>query len=682
MAVVNPDIGRVVDRIGDLALRMRARRILEALAVLPPGARVLDCGAGNAFYGQAARRLGLDVSYVAAEPDAAALRWAASVPHAPSALVAADGCRLPMPDACFDCVILSEVLEHVADPGVLLREVRRVLRGDGRLVVTVPSARYPFLWDPVNRTAETLARRPVRAGFWAGIWAGHLRLYTPDLLVEHLRLGGFEPERLETLTGYCLPFHHNLVHLGARLLYGGSLPEDIAASVDRFREDPDRRPVLVRAAFGATGWLERINERRPRRRAGVGLYAEATPAGARAAPGPPGDVRVVAMAAQGPGLSGGDRIFIELARRWSGRGGRVRIHAWEEGRDMCLRNGLPASMVEVWPARGLARRGRTRSYVGRTLLGVRHARRARGVGPGTVVSSASDFWPDAIPALVMKRRFGARWVAGFYMFAPPPHRGFEGAARRGPPRAEDVFYWLSQRVSLPLVRRWADVVLVTSEPERDRMRALGVDGARIVVVRGGVDLALADRTPPGAGPSYDAVFIGRLHVQKGVRQLLDVWAGVVEELPSARLAVIGDGPLDAELRRRAEGSGLRDYVDFLGFLDGPEKFAVFKRSKMVVHPALYDSGGMAACEAFACGIPGVSFDLPALRTYYPRGMLKVPCFDLDAFAHAIAGLLRDDSAREALGKEARSYAEEWDWERRASEIADGIARALAVAGRP
>jgi glycosyltransferase involved in cell wall biosynthesis len=51
---------------------------------------------------------------------------------------------------------------------------------------------------------------------------------------------------------------------------------------------------------------------------------------------------------------------------------------------------------------------------------------------------------------------------------------------------------------------------------------------------------------------------------------------------------------------------------------------------------------MAAWEAMACGLPGVSFDLPALRTYYPKGMLKTPCYDLKAFAENILKLLNDE----------------------------------------
>src|SRR5207253_4263065 len=113
---------------------------------------------------------------------------------------------------------------------------------------------------------------------------------------------------------------------------------------------------------------------------------------------------------------------------------------------------------------------------------------------------------------------------------------------------------------------------------------------------------------------------------------------------------------------------LEQNVVLLGFMDGAEKFAIVKRANLVVHPALYDSGGMAACEAFACGLPGVSFDLPALRSYYPVGMLKVSPFDLDEFAEAVLRLLSDERLRREMGAAARAYAEEWDWDRRADEI--------------
>ena len=77
---------------------------------------------------------------------------------------------------------------------------------------------------------------------------------------------------------------------------------------------------------------------------------------------------------------------------------------------------------------------------------------------------------------------------------------------------------------------------------------------------------------------------------------------------------------------------------------------------------------MAACEAMAWGLPGVSFDLEALKTYYPKGMLKTPCFDFKAFAEKIVKLLKDEELYQKTKQDALEWAAEWDWDRRANQV--------------
>ena len=78
---------------------------------------------------------------------------------------------------------------------------------------------------------------------------------------------------------------------------------------------------------------------------------------------------------------------------------------------------------------------------------------------------------------------------------------------------------------------------------------------------------------------------------------------------------------------------------------------------------------MAAAEGMAWGLAGISYDLRALKTYYPRGMVKVPVGDKAAFASTIVRLLMDDSERRRLGKEARELIMEmWNWESRADDV--------------
>jgi glycosyltransferase involved in cell wall biosynthesis len=78
---------------------------------------------------------------------------------------------------------------------------------------------------------------------------------------------------------------------------------------------------------------------------------------------------------------------------------------------------------------------------------------------------------------------------------------------------------------------------------------------------------------------------------------------------------------------------------------------------------------MAAAEAMAWGLPGVSFDLNALKTYYPKGMLKTSCFDTDEFAKNILSLLFNPSQYNAMSLEALQLVhEKWEWNNRAKEI--------------
>ena len=105
-----------------------AAAVAAAAATLPPGAEVLDAGAGDAPY----RPLFTHCAYHTQD-------WPGSVhPGAQRADVVADLHDLPLAAEAFDFVLCTEVLEHVADPGRCAVELRRVLRPGGWILVTVP----------------------------------------------------------------------------------------------------------------------------------------------------------------------------------------------------------------------------------------------------------------------------------------------------------------------------------------------------------------------------------------------------------------------------------------------------------------------------------------------------------------------------------------------------------------
>lgn len=234
---------------GDLGFRRRCETIVEFLDARPEDL-VLDCGCGYGFTLRVlrevteARLVGLDLNRdrVANARD----RLGEGI-----RLVQGDAQRLPFADATIDKAVSSEVLEHLPDDAAATAELFRVLRPGGTLAVTVPSARYPFGWDPINYLLERTTGRHIGGErMFSGIWHGHRRLYDEGGLRVLLAQAGFAIEEVRKLTHYVPPFSHLVVYgILKPLLMSGKLPAGIARAGDRYGS-PGKRPPRGIAALG------------------------------------------------------------------------------------------------------------------------------------------------------------------------------------------------------------------------------------------------------------------------------------------------------------------------------------------------------------------------------------------------------------------------------------------------
>lgn len=255
-------ISRMVRNEADMAYRRRVHTVFEWLAPCD-GDTILDGGTGRGFYLRFIRTV-CTARLVGIELDGSILAMArtalAGLPDI--TLVNASLCAIPYPASTFDKAILSEVLEHIPDDIRALCEVRRVLKPGGLVAITVPNANYPFWWDPINKTLETLLKTHIQRGLLAGIWANHMRLYTREQLRRAVCTAGLEVIAERSFTHYSFPFIHNLVYgLGKTALEAGVLPKSITFAADRHNVSGERGGALnpVNIGLRVFEWFDRRN---------------------------------------------------------------------------------------------------------------------------------------------------------------------------------------------------------------------------------------------------------------------------------------------------------------------------------------------------------------------------------------------------------------------------------------
>jgi len=392
-------------------------------------------------------------------------------------------------------------------------------------------------------------------------------------------------------------------------------------------------------------------------------------------------IDIIANSMVEPGLSGGNRIFIELAKRWCSSGVTVNVFTSSEGEKICLLNGLRRAYYFTWKlpnfldVNNLSRLEVFFLYLVGLFKGmIMYWRFLKKVKERRVIWSSSDFWPDFFPGMLAKltnrRNF---WIGSLFLFAPNPFLGFREKGKIKFPSIKSLIFYFSQKPVYFLIKKFANLIFVTSEPDKKRFIKAGRKPDSVVVIKGGVDISEANKyfkDQKRVKKEFDACFVGRFHEQKGVLELIDIWSEVCKIKKRAKLAMIGGGELEEKVQKKIRQKKMENNIFLCGFLgDGKEKFDIFKKSKIVVHPAVYDSGGMAAAEAMAWGLPGVSFDLEALKTYYPYGILKAKVGDIKGFAALIIELLKDKGLYDNTSIKARELIiKEWDWKKKADRL--------------
>lgn len=209
----------------------------------------------------------------------------------------------------------------------------------------------------------------------------------------------------------------------------------------------------------------------------------------------------------------------------------------------------------------------------------------------------------------------------------------------------------------------AEINLCTSTAMMQALEDRGIE--RVHLWQRGVDTETFDpnlasqemrsRLSQGHPEAPLLLYVGRLSAEKEIDRIKPV----LESIPNARLALVGDGPNRQALQQHFAGTP----TNFVGYLGGQELASAFASSDAFIFPSRTETLGLVLLEAMAAGCPVVaarSGGIPDIVEDGVNGYLFDSTDDKGAIV-ATQHLLSQPEAREALRQNARREAERWSW---------------------
>ncbi len=289
----------------------------------------------------------------------------------------------------------------------------------------------------------------------------------------------------------------------------------------------------------------------------------------------------------------------------------------------------------------------------------------------------AHYWLSGLAALDLRARWRVPCIQMFHTLALMKDRVARTPEERATPLRVE-----SERRLL----READRVVASTQAEVAQFQWLyKADTGRVVVIPPGVDTSRFYPIPRDEAKEFVGVdrhhelllYVGRIEPLKGVDTLLEAIALLSRESVLRRhplcLSIIGGDPAASpermseemtRLQRLRESLGIGEVVTFLGRQEQDTLPYYYSAAEVVVVPSHYESFGLVALEAMACGTPVVAAETGGLVFLVRDGEtgFHVPAGDAQALARALRNLLEDPDLRARLGRQAATYARQYDWQ--------------------
>ena len=284
---------------------------------------------------------------------------------------------------------------------------------------------------------------------------------------------------------------------------------------------------------------------------------------------------------------------------------------------------------------------------------------------------STHYWLSGLVGMRLASEWGVPHTTSFHTMAE--------MKRRGRPEETEI----EQRdASESTIACSADSVVVWTNHEKDAIvDYCDIDPAKVSVIPPGVDLSRfrpmsqsQSREFLGYGEEKNILFVGRLEPLKGLDVLFRAVAAL-EDLGNITLNVVGGDENSEEktrLQTLASRMKLTQNIRFIGSVSQDELPLHYNAADVCVLPSHYESFGLAALEAAACGRPVVASEVGGLPTIVLKGSTGylVEPRHSDTMAERLCELLDDDMLRSRMGRAARTHAESLGWDRAADALLD------------
>jgi len=234
-----------------------------------------------------------------------------------------------------------------------------------------------------------------------------------------------------------------------------------------------------------------------------------------------------------------------------------------------------------------------------------------------------------------------------------------------------------------------DGLVVATQKEKEYLRRYDVPGDKITVIPCGVDLhrfkpvdkPSARRQLGFSGDDFMVLFVGRYAPVKGLHRLLET-VGRLTHLPGLRLVIIGgDGPhtpMFRQLKAEATALDIQDRVTFAGRVEQETLPRYYSAADVLAVPSYYESFGLVALEALACGTPVVTTPVGAMEKIVKDGVTGYVARGSDPthFARLIEAIWVKQQQNSLSPSKIRASVTEFTWARSARLLLEAYQRAL------